>query len=191
MGNKCRTPADDVLIAVNVPLLHHCDEEAVFSALRKGTQMATKGKSTLNEAPQLFADWFDGLCEDFGWEETQAYPLLRERMDAVRDTLEIQDSEDLAEQLLLLVRGVTGDGRTPAGIPPISGGKRDCLHRVQAQAMKEPDEDQDRALAAVFGLLRCRGTNRATYQVKHTMLQPIQKFRRRPQVDIAHTSVLR
>ncbi len=69
--------------------------------------MATTGISTLDHAPQVFAEWLNELREDLGWpEKPRAYLLLHETLHAIRDFLTVDEAADLAAQLPVLVRGV-------------------------------------------------------------------------------------
>lgn len=136
--------------------------------------MAVTGISVLDHAPQTFAEWLNELCDDLGWQKPRAYILLRETLHAIRDFLTVDEAADLAAQLPLLVRGVYFDGWVPSRTPVKARTKGDLLKRVEAGFRREPLEDPERAVAAVFDLLRRHVSWGEFQQVKHSMRKPIQ-----------------
>ncbi|WP_281955791.1 DUF2267 domain-containing protein [Pseudophaeobacter arcticus] len=75
--------------------------------------MTTTGITTLDHAPQVFAEWLNELCDDLGFAKPRAYMLLHETLHAIRDFLTVDEAADLAAQLPVLVRG---GGISKAGI---------------------------------------------------------------------------
>jgi uncharacterized protein (DUF2267 family) len=138
--------------------------------------MAVTGISTLDHAPQVFAEWLNELCDDLGWQKPRAYLLLCETLHAVRDFLTVDEAADLAAQLPVLVRGVFYDGWDPSRTPATARNKADLLARVTARFQKEPLEDPERAVAAVFELLRRHVSMGEFDQVKRAMRKPIQEL---------------
>ena len=138
--------------------------------------MAATGITTLDHAPQVFAAWLNELCDDLGWAKPRAYLLLTETLHAVRDFLTVDEAADLAAQLPVLVRGVFFDGWDPSRTPVKPRNKADLLGRVAARFQKEPLEDPERAVAAVFDLLRRHVSWGEFEQVKHAMRKPIQEL---------------
>ena len=138
--------------------------------------MPVTGIRTLDHAPQVFAEWLNELCDDLGWQKPRAYLLLTETLHAIRDFLTVDEAADLAAQLPVLVRGVFYDGWDPSGTPVKSRNKSDLLERVEARFQKEPLEDPERAIAAVFDLLRRHVSWGEFQQVKHAMRKPIQEL---------------
>lgn len=136
--------------------------------------MAPTGISTLDHAPQVFAEWLNELCDDLGWQKPRAYLLLCETLHAVRDFLPVDEAADLAAQLPVLVRGVFFDGWDPSRTPVKARNKSDLLARIEDRFRKEPLEDPERAVAAVFDLLRRHISWGEFEQVKHAMRKPIQ-----------------
>lgn len=138
--------------------------------------MAVTGIATLDHAPQAFAEWLNELCDDLGWEKARAYLLLRETLHAVRDFLTVDEAADLAAQFPVLVRGVFYDGWVPSKTPVKPRNKSDLLTRVETRFQKEPLEDPERAVSAVFDLLRRHVSWGEFDQVRHAMRKPIQEL---------------
>lgn len=136
--------------------------------------MTTTGIATLDHAPQVFAEWLNELCDALGFQKARAYMLLRETLHATRDFLTVDEAADLAAQLPVLVRGVYYDGWNPAKTPVKPRNKSDLIARVTARFQKEPLDDPERALAAVFDLLRRHVSGGEFEQVKHAMRKPVQ-----------------
>ena len=139
--------------------------------------MATTGISTLDHAPQVFAEWLNELREDLGWpEKPRAYLLLHETLHAIRDFLTVDEAADLAAQLPVLVRGVFYAGWDPSKTPIKPRSNTALLTRIEAQFDKEPLEDPERAVAAVFDLLRRHVSSGEFDQVRHAMRKTIQEL---------------
>lgn len=138
--------------------------------------MAATGIPTLDHAPQVFAEWLNELCNDLGWQKPRAYFLLCETLHAIRDFLTVDEAADLAAQLPILVRGVFYEGWDPSRTPVKPRNKSDLLKRVESRFQKAPLEDPERAVAAVFDLLRRHISWDEFQQVKHAMRKPIQEL---------------
>lgn len=138
--------------------------------------MAVTGIPTLDHAPQVFAEWLNELSDDLGWEKPRAYLLLCETLHAVRDFLTVDEAADLAAQLPVLIRGVYFDGWDPSRTPVKPRNKADLLARVAARFGKTPLDDPERAVAAVFDLLRRHVSEGEFEQIKHAMRKPIQEL---------------
>lgn len=138
--------------------------------------MSITGIPTLDHAPQVFAEWLNELCDDLGWQKPRAYLLLTETLHAVRDFLSVDEAADLAAQLPVLVRGVYYEGWDPSRTPAKARNKADFLARVEARFVKEPLEDPEEAVAAVFDLLRRRVSWGEFEAVKHAMRKPLQEL---------------
>ena len=138
--------------------------------------MSVTGTSTLDHAPQVFAEWLNELCADLGWQKPRAYLLLCETLHAVRDFLTFDEAADLAAQLPVLVRGVFFDGWDPSRTPVKQRSKADLLARIEARFQKDPLEDPERAVTAVFDLLRRHVSGGEFEQIKHAMRKPIQEL---------------
>ncbi|MCB1334932.1 MAG: DUF2267 domain-containing protein [Roseivivax sp.] len=136
--------------------------------------MAATGISTLDHAPQVFAQWLNELGADLGWDRQRIYLLLCETLHAVRDFLSVDEAADLAAQLPVLVRGVFYDGWDPSRTPVAQRNKADFLARVEARFQKAPLEDPERAVSAVFDLLRRHVSQGEFNQVKKAMRKPLQ-----------------
>ena len=139
--------------------------------------MSVTGIATLDHAPQVFAEWLNELCDDLQWpEKARSYLLLRQTLHAVRDFLTVDEAADLASQLPVLVRGVYYDGWDPSKSPVRPRNKKDLLARIEASFAKDPLQDPERAVAAVFDLLRRHISEGEFDQVRRAMRKPIQEL---------------
>lgn len=117
--------------------------------------MSITGIPSLDHAPQVAAEWLNELCDDLDWpEKRRACLLLRETLHAIRDCLPVDEAVDLAAQMPLLVRGIYYEGWDPSKTPSPARSKADLLARIEARFSREPLDDPERAVAAVFDLLR-------------------------------------
>ena len=138
--------------------------------------MTAKEIPMLHHAPQVFAEWLNELCDDLGWPKPQAYVLLCETLHTIRDFLTVDEAADLGAQLPVLVRGVYYDGWDPSKTPVKPRNKADLLKRVQSRFQRTPLEDPERAVGAVFDLLRRHVSWGEFQQVKQSMRRPIQEL---------------
>jgi uncharacterized protein (DUF2267 family) len=132
---------------------------------------------TLDHAPQVAAEWLDALCLDLGWaERPRAYLLLRTVLHAVRDYLGPDEAADLGAQLPILVRGIYYEGWNPSGTPVHPRGSSDFIDRVTAAFTARPLEDPERAISAVFRLLRDRVSEGEIEQVARAMRKSLREL---------------
>lgn len=132
--------------------------------------MTNPALKTLNHAPQVAAEWINLLAEDLEWDDQgRAYMLLRETLHAVRDYLSVDEAADLSAQLPILVRGIYFDGWVPSRTPVKPHTKAAFLERVAEPFAETPLEDPERAVAAVFDLLRRKIAEGEFYQVANAM----------------------
>ncbi len=141
--------------------------------------MAHTGHPAIDDAPQVVTDWLDHLCDDLEWPEQQrgrAYLLLAETLHAVRDFLTVDEAADLAAQLPLIIRGVFYTGWNPSDTPVKPRSKTAFLERVTKRFQKTPLEDPERAVEAVFDLLRRQVAEGEVEQVRQAMRKPLQEL---------------
>lgn len=139
--------------------------------------MTTTGHSAVDHAPQVVAEWINLLCDDLDWDEKgRAYLLLSETLQAVRDYLSVDEAADLAAQLPLIIRGIYYTGWDPSRTPVHPRGKADFLDRVSQKFNKQPLEDPERAVAAVFDLLRRKISMGEFEQVINAMRGDLQEL---------------
>ena len=137
--------------------------------------MAITGIATLDHSPQVVAEWLNELCDDLEWpEKSRAYMLLHETLHTIRDFLTVDEAADLAAQLPVLVRGVFYDGWDPSKTPVKPRSKSDFVARIESRFNKFPLEDPERAIAAVFDLLRRHVSAGELDQVRRAMRKPLQ-----------------
>ena len=139
--------------------------------------MSTTGISTLDHAPQVAAEWLNQLCDDLDWrEKPRAYLLMHETLHAIRDLLSVDEAAHLASQLPVLIPGIYYEGWGPSKTPVAERSKAEHLARVCARFEKHPLDDPERALAAVFDLLRRHFSFGEFDQVRNAMRKPIREL---------------
>jgi uncharacterized protein (DUF2267 family) len=141
--------------------------------------MAHTGHPAIDDAPQVVADWLDRLCGDLDWPEQQqgrAYLLLTETLHAVRDFLTVDEAADLAAQLPLIIRGIFYTGWNPSATPVKPRSRTAFLERVTKRFQKTPLEQPERAVEAVFDLLRRQVAEGEMDQVRQAMRKPLQEL---------------
>jgi uncharacterized protein (DUF2267 family) len=139
--------------------------------------MAATGITTLDHAPQVVAEWLNELCDDLEWrEKSRAYMLLRETLHAVRDMLAVDEAADLSAQLPILIRGIYFEGWDPSRTPVRNRNRADLLNRVTGRFHKQPLDDPERAVAAVFDLLRRHVSFGEFDQVRKSMHKSVREL---------------
>lgn len=117
--------------------------------------MKITGIATIDQAPQVLAEWLNLLQQDLGWPDRgRAYMLFRETLHAVRDFLTVDEAADLAAQLPVLIRGIYFEGWVPSRTPGHPRAVDDFLNRVMRPFGDDPPVEPDVAVAAVFSLLK-------------------------------------
>lgn len=116
--------------------------------------MSALGLRVFDETVQLSHIWLNDLLDKTGWSDKQrAYRLLRATLHATRDRLPVNEAADLAAQLPLLLRGVFYEGWRPAQTPTHIRSKQEFLDRVGVAFDRDPLDDAEAAVSAVFELL--------------------------------------
>lgn len=139
--------------------------------------MTHTGISSVDHGPQVVAEWLNRLCDDLDWnEKKRAYMLLHETLHAVRDFLTVDEAADLAAQLPLIFRGIFYTGWNPSATPVKPRSKTAFIERVAARFDKIPLEDPEKAVAAVFDLLRRQVSKGELDQVSHAMRKSLQEL---------------
>ncbi len=133
--------------------------------------MAITGNKTLDHSPEVVAHWLAEIRDELGWanDDGRAYILLRSVMHAVRDWLSVDEAADLAAQLPILVRGIYYEGWNPSATPVHPRGKDDFVMRVREAFTREPLEDPEAGIAAVFKMLDSQVTEGEISQVRNSM----------------------
>lgn len=139
--------------------------------------MTTTGHPPVDEAPQVVAEWLNLLCDDLDWTERgRAYLLLTETLHAIRDYLSVDEAADLAAQLPLIIRGIYYTGWNPSRTPIHPRNKSDFLQRIDRSFQKTPLEDTERAVSAVFDILRRKVSMGEIEHVSQAMRGPLQEL---------------
>ena len=139
--------------------------------------MKPTGHTAIDQAPQVVAEWINLLCDDLEWHEKgRAYLLLSETLQTIRDYLGVDEAADLAAQLPLIVRGIYYTGWNPSKTPVQPRGKSEFLGRVAGKFSKQPLENPERAVAAVFDLLRRKISMGEIDQVSNAMPGPLREL---------------
>ena len=136
--------------------------------------MKPTGHTPIDEAPQVVAEWINLICDDLEWtEKGRAYLLLSETLQAIRDYLGVNEAADLAAQLPLILRGIYYTGWNPSKTPVHPRSKTAFLKRVSVKFDKQPLDDPERAVVAVFDLLRKKVSMGEIEQVSNAMRKPL------------------
>lgn len=139
--------------------------------------MATTGISSIDHEPQVVAEWLNELSDALGWSEKgRAYLLLRTVLHATRDQLGANEAADLASQFPMMIKGIFYDGWQPAKTPVEDRSKAAFLARVARAFSKEPLEDPDRAISAVFQLISNHVSEGEVAQVSGSMKKPLREL---------------
>ena len=117
--------------------------------------MSATHSSNLNHAPDTLSKWLDNLCDELGWSERErAYHLLRVTLHAARDQMRVDEALFFGARLPFLVRRVYFDGWDPSLLPDGSLSKDGVRARIDADFALKPIDNPERAIAAVFDLVR-------------------------------------
>ncbi|WP_138471080.1 DUF2267 domain-containing protein [Poseidonocella sp. HB161398] len=138
--------------------------------------MKLTGHAAVDEAPQVVAEWLNLLCDELDWgERVRAYRLLSETLHALRDYLGIDMAAALAAQLPLIIRGIYYTNWNPSETPTRGAqrGKDEFFERVSRAFTKDPLDDTERAVAAVFSVLRRKLSPGEIDRVRHVMRAPL------------------
>ena len=111
----------------------------------------------LEHSIHLTNEWLHQLSERLDWMDIQrSYRLLRVALQALRDWLNVNEAANLGAQLPILVRGVYYEGWHPSKTPVKKRSKDVFIARIQKQFEKDPIDDPEEAVTAVFWLLNTR-----------------------------------
>ncbi len=139
--------------------------------------MTRSGIKTVDHSPQVVAEWLNRLCEDLEWgDRKRAYLLLSETLHAVRDFLSVDEAADLAAQLPLIFRGIFFTNWDPSRTPVKPRSKEAFLRSIGERFGKDPLEDPEREVSAVFDLLRRQVSAGELDHVRHAMKKPLQEL---------------
>jgi uncharacterized protein (DUF2267 family) len=122
--------------------------------------MSATGLSVFDETIHLTNAWLNDVMEALGWEDRhRAYMGLRLTLQALRDSLTVDEAAQLSAQLPMLVRGIFFEGWHPAHKPVKERDRDAFVRRVHEGFRQLPTDEPIDATAvvqAVFGLLTRR-----------------------------------
>ncbi len=108
-----------------------------------------------NKALQKAGAWIHEIAEELDTEDEQlAYQALRAVLHALRDRLNVDEAVQLAAQLPLLVRGIYFEGWDPSKTPVKARHREEFLDLVHRHAGKYDRLDPEKAVPAVFAVLK-------------------------------------
>jgi uncharacterized protein (DUF2267 family) len=137
--------------------------------------MTLTGHPPVDDAPRVTAEWLNLLADDLDWvDRGRTYLLLTETLHALRDYLTVDEAADLAAQLPLIFKGIWFSGWNPTATPVHPRSKGDFLDRVALRFSKEPLGNAERAVAAVFDLLRRKVSPGEIAHVVRALPAPLQ-----------------
>lgn len=110
----------------------------------------------LNDSIEKTYEWLKAVDDimDLGDDRDRAYHLSRAVLHALRDRLPVEEANDLAAQLPLVLKGVFFDGYKPAGKPDKFKTKEDFIERVKSGFVGIGDEEAEEATDAVLTVLQ-------------------------------------
>lgn len=119
--------------------------------------MSTTGLPVFDETLHLTHTWLNDIMARLGWDDRQrAYRALRATLHALRDRLPPIEASQLAAQLPMLVRGIYYEGWHPAATPSKDRTAADFVAHVEEAFSRDPDEEPERIVRAVFEVLKER-----------------------------------
>ncbi len=108
-----------------------------------------------NKALQKAGAWIREIAEELDTEDEQlAYQALRAVLHALRDRLNADEAVQLAAQLPVLVRGIYFEGWDPSKTPVKARHREEFLDLVRRHAGKYDRLDPEKAVPAVFAVLK-------------------------------------
>ncbi len=135
------------------------------------------GITSIDHSTQVTAEWLNEICDRLDWADNRrAYLLLRTVLHGLRDWMTVDEAADLAAQLPLLVRGIYYEGWNPSATPAHPRAKADFMERVEQAFNKEPLDDPDGAVAAVFAILEKHVSKGEVDQVRKAMRKEIREL---------------
>lgn len=122
--------------------------------------MSATGLAVFDETLQLTNSWLNEVMDELGWEDRhRAYLGLRLTLQALRDSLSVDEAAQLAAQLPMLVRGFFFEGWHPAHKPVKERGREAFVTRVHDGLHQMPTDepiDAEAVVRTVFALLSRR-----------------------------------
>ncbi len=108
-----------------------------------------------NKALQKAGAWIREIAEELDTEDEQlAYQALRAVLHALRDRLNADEAVQLAAQLPVLVRGIYFEGWDPSKTPVKARHREEFLDLVRRHAGKYDRLDPEKAVPAMFAVLK-------------------------------------
>lgn len=139
--------------------------------------MKTTAMTTIDHAPQVVHEWVNELSHELTLTESgRALRLLRVTLHTLRDILPVAEAVDMSAQLPVLLRGIFFEGWNPSAVPAGWQNKADFIARVQEEFSNEPFEKPEKAISAVFALLRRKMSSGEIEQVIHATRKPLQSL---------------
>ena len=139
--------------------------------------MSITGITSIDHSAQVAAEWLNEMGDKLDWTDNRRTHLLfRTTLHAVRDWLTVDEAADLAAQLPMLIRGIYFEGWNPSSNPVHPRTKADFLARVTKAFEKDPLEDAEAAVSAVFSVLAKHVSSGEIDQVRKAMRKDIQEL---------------
>jgi uncharacterized protein (DUF2267 family) len=111
--------------------------------------------NVFDHATQKADIWIRDMMRELGTDDPrQAYHALRAALQTLRDRLRVEEAAQLSAQLPLLVRGLFFEGWHPASTPVHVRRPEELMALFEQKSGDGHGVDPERALAAMFELLR-------------------------------------
>ncbi len=133
--------------------------------------MSTSGLEGFEHTLQLTHIWVNDLERKLGWEnsKSRAYRLLKATLQALRDSLPLNEMAHFGAQLPALLRGAYYEQWRPGHTPRKKQTKDEFLARIDEVFAKDPLADTASAVMAVFELLSSKITGGEIDDVRHVL----------------------
>jgi uncharacterized protein (DUF2267 family) len=132
--------------------------------------MSAVGLESIDHTVQLTHIWINELDARLGWEDKhRSYRLLRTVLQAIRDSLMVDEAAGFGAQLPELLRGVYYEHWRPATTPVKKRSKADFIARIDTAFKADPIGFTPDAISAVFELLSDKITAGEIQQVHHAL----------------------
>lgn len=111
--------------------------------------------SVFDHAVQKADEWIHDAMRELGTDDPrEAHRALKAGLQALRDRLGVDEAAQLGAQLPLLVRGLFYEDWHPASTPALARTAEEILNLVKLKAGEGKPIDPERAVAALFEVLR-------------------------------------
>lgn len=137
----------------------------------------TSYQNTLEHSVQATKEWTGQINNLMDWNDPdRSYRLLRATLHALRDVLPINESAQFSAQLPMMIRGLFYEGWRPSTIPVKKRDKASFIARIQESFSREPLDDPEQAIGAIFLVLNRHVSKGEIEDVRNSLQQPLREI---------------